>query len=732
MSLDQGREFPRRSAAVAAVLVMLVGLVVCALWMLGMSDIARLVPESSSVRFNTGLCFVLGGAGLLLILARHPRWALAAIVPMLLLAGLTLLEYLLGLSLGIDQLFTAGRTLPTAQRMAPNTAVGLLLAALGLATLVLGHERIWALSISAMLAALTAALALVAALGYAFDLTAAFEWAGLTRMALLTALTLVVLGMGLILVTREVGRIASWIEQPWLASSVGVGAAGLGLLAVHALAAEMPGLHTHVLDGLLAAVMVLAVLLAGTVAQARHMRLLTLQLASANRRQAEQSAEIVDLYENAPCGYHSLDADALIMRINRTELAWLGYDSDELVGRRTLFELLTAQSREVFQSQFLRLKVHGSVRDLQLELVRKDGSTLPVVLSETAVYDAHGEFHHSRSMLFDGSERRRFEQALRDSERRLQVLIDNVQAAVVVHAADSTIEFANPSAAKLLGLTREQMLGRTAIDPAWRFVREDGTPMPVDEYPVSRVIRTGRALCDFVTGIQLTDAEPIRWVLVNAVPAIGRDGHLQQIIVSFIDISERQHQKRQLEQLASTDTLTGVATRRHLLALAGHELARARRCGRPLAAIFFDIDHFKSVNDRFGHETGDRVLRRIGELLRSELREVDLAARWGGEEFCVLLPDTDRQAAVEIAERLRVALERAPLAAADGTPLTVTASFGVALSTSEDEGIDRLVDAADQAMYQAKREGRNRVCVAPAAPDSPISTMDLDQRRVGA
>jgi diguanylate cyclase (GGDEF)-like protein/PAS domain S-box-containing protein len=713
-------EGQRRTAAVAAAAVIFVGLLVCALWVFDMPEATRLVSESSSVRFNTGLCFVLGGTGLLLTLGRRPRWALAAILPMLLLTGLTLVEYVLGRNMAIDQLFVTATTLPHPGRMAPNTAVGMFLAALGLAALIPGHSRIWALSISAMLAALAVALALVAALGYAFDLTAAFEWAGFTRMALLTAITLAVLGIGIILAIREVARIASWIEQPWLASSVGVGAAALGLLVVHAIGGEVEGIPARVMEGMDAAAVVFAGLLAGTVAQARHMRLLNVRLADANRLQAEQAAEIADLYENAPCGYHSLDADARVVRINRTELTWLGYESGELVGCKTMPELLTPRSLEVFEAQFPRFKETGVVRDLQLEMVRKDGSILPVALSATAVYDASGRFHHSRSTLFDDSERRRFEQALRNSEQRLQTLIDNVQTAVVVHAADSSIQFANPSAAQLLGLTPEQLLGRTAIDPAWHFVREDGSPMPIDEYPVTRVIRSEQALRDYVVGIHVSAAEPIRWVLVDAVPALGENGRLRQVIVSFIDISGRQQRKLDLEHMASTDLLTGLATRRHLLELAGHEIARARRSGRSFAVVLLDIDRFKSINDRFGHETGDRVLRGIGDLLQRELRGVDLPARWGGEEFCVLLPETDERAAVEVAERLRTAVAGASIVAPDGSPLRVTASFGVALSTRDDTDLRGLVDAADHAMYQAKRSGRNQVRVASAPDDQEV------------
>lgn len=729
MDLAHSRDSQRRTAAVAAVAVMLVGVLVCALWVFGEPNATRLVADSSSVRFNTGLSFILGGTGLLLTLGQHRLGVLATVLPMLLLAVLTLLEYLLERSLGVDQLFIAESGDPYSGRMAPNTAVGTLVAGLALTILVSGHARIWALSISGMLAALTVALGLMAMLGYVFDLTAAFEWSGLTRMALLTAITLIVLGAGIILATREVGRVASWIEQPWLASSVGVGAAGLGLLATHALRAEVPELSPFVLDGMNAAAIVFAALLAGTVAQARHMRLISVQLSDAIHRQTEQSAEIADLYENAPCGYHSLDADARIVRINRTELDWLGYERDELVGNRTLFDLLGTESLEMFRTHYARLKQCGEVRGLPLEMLRKDGSTMPVVLSETPVCDAHGAFRYSRSTLFDDTERRHLEQALRNSEQRLQLLVDTVQAAVVVHAADSSIVFANPSAARLLGLTREQMLGRRAIDPAWHFVREDGSRMPVEEYPVSRVIRTGRAFRGYVTGVHVSDSEPIRWMLVDAVPAFAQGGRLLQVIVSFIDISDRQQEKQQLERLASTDTLTGLATRRHLLDLVDHELARARRSESPISLIFLDIDHFKSINDRFGHETGDRVLRAIGEVLHRTLRNADIAARWGGEELCVLLPDTDARVAIEIAERLRAAVAGTSLTAPDGSPLGVTASFGVATSLPHQGNFPQLADAADQAMYQAKREGRNRVCQAPTLAGTAGQHSHEDPRR---
>jgi diguanylate cyclase (GGDEF)-like protein/PAS domain S-box-containing protein len=709
LSRDEPNLLHHRSATSGALAVMLTGAGICALWIAGLSDATRLVPTSSTVRFTTGLCFFLAGVALLSTLARRPRVALAAVIPVILLAAVTLVDYVLGRDLAFELLGRVDPATLEAGRMAPNTAAALLLAALGMLALQPGGTRIWALSIASMLGALTGALGLVAVLGYAFDLTGAFEWAGLTRMALLTAMTLFVLGTAIMLAAREVGRIGRWLELPWLASSVGVGTAGLGLLASHALTTEAGGLPARFVGMVDLVVVAIAILLAGTLAQARHNRLLTLRLAAANRRQAEQSAEIADLYENAPCGYHSLDAEARFVRINRTELDWLGYEREELVGRESFTALLTPESRARFLEHFERLKRHEDGGELALELRRRDGSLLPVTLSETAVDDAGGAFHHSRSTVFDSSERRRFEQQLRDSERRLQLLLDSLEMAVVVHAADSSIEFANPRAAELLGLTQDQLLGRTAMDPRWHFVREDGSPMPVEEFPVSRVMGSGHALRGYVVGVRVDDTVPLRWMLVDAVPAKEAGDRVRQVIVSFTDISERQRLKLQLEELASTDSLTGLATRRRFLELAGHELARARRNGRPISLIVLDLDHFKDVNDRWGHAGGDRVLRATGDLLRRSLREFDLAARWGGEEFCLLLPDTEAAAALATAERLREAIAAMPVPSPPAGTLRVTASLGVAATGSGSADIDALVEAADQAMYRAKREGRNRV-----------------------
>lgn len=165
----------------------------------------------------------------------------------------------------------------------------------------------------------------------------------------------------------------------------------------------------------------------------------------------------------------------------------------------------------------------------------------------------------------------------------------------------------------------------------------------------------------------------------------------------------------ELSRLATTDDLTGLLNRRAILRHLTDEAARARRSRFPLAVIMIDIDHFKQVNDRYGHAMGDRVLAEFGSLLRTTVRETDFVGRYGGEELCIILPDTDLAGAVIVAEDLR--LRFAALEHRDGDQsLGVTASFGVAAT---DQGVTcepaSLLLAADNALYAAKDEGRNRV-----------------------
>lgn len=171
--------------------------------------------------------------------------------------------------------------------------------------------------------------------------------------------------------------------------------------------------------------------------------------------------------------------------------------------------------------------------------------------------------------------------------------------------------------------------------------------------------------------------------------------------------------ERQLATLAATDPLTGLSNRRSLLDRAEQALAHARRTGEPMALVLGDIDHFKHINDAHGHEVGDRAIVHVATLLTRCCRSQDIAARWGGEEFLVLLPATNPNAAATLAERLREAVAQQPLAQEDGA-VAVTLSLGVTEVRAQ-EPLTSAIARADQALYRSKEAGRNRVTVAGQA-----------------
>jgi diguanylate cyclase (GGDEF)-like protein len=169
-----------------------------------------------------------------------------------------------------------------------------------------------------------------------------------------------------------------------------------------------------------------------------------------------------------------------------------------------------------------------------------------------------------------------------------------------------------------------------------------------------------------------------------------------------------------VQRQATTDDLTGLVNRRRFIEALESEIIRANTFGSPLCVVLGDIDHFKLVNDRFGHQTGDEVLRQFADLVREHLREVDVPGRIGGEEFAILLPETDVAGAVAVAERVRRSLRAVRLAHERSA---VTASFGVAQLAPGESG-DELLRRADVALYRAKGEGRNTVRVEPGGPES--------------
>lgn len=261
----------------------------------------------------------------------------------------------------------------------------------------------------------------------------------------------------------------------------------------------------------------------------------------------------------------------------------------------------------------------------------------------------------------------------------------------------------------LFGISSEPLLGPFRPQEQG-FLFAPGTP-PLRSVALLPLVRYGQ----MIGSLNLGSQEPSRYAAGSATDFLQRLATIVAICLENATNHER------LKRVGLTDSLTGVNNRRFFDQRLKEEVARALRGKRPLACLFLDVDHFKTVNDRFGHQVGDQVLWAVAGLIREQLRGEDVLGRYGGEEFAALLINTEQKAALEIAERIRSVIEQQRFEVGDSGPLQATISIGVAMlnlrgGVSEAESsAAELVDNADQAVYLAKRQGRNRVELASAS-----------------
>jgi len=210
------------------------------------------------------------------------------------------------------------------------------------------------------------------------------------------------------------------------------------------------------------------------------------------------------------------------------------------------------------------------------------------------------------------------------------------------------------------------------------------------------------------------------WISMSAHPILETGGAFRGYRGVSVDVSELTRAKHALEEMALHDQLTGLANRRKLYDRFLIEVARLKRLSSPLSLLVVDVDWFKSVNDRFGHLAGDECLKLLADLFVTTLRESDLVARFGGEEFIVLLPETSQEEAVLVAEKLRETVASTDLnlkGAAE--PLRLSVCAGIATMRPENIlSLDDMIEAADKAAYSAKTAGRNRIAVCESVSRS--------------
>ena len=424
-----------------------------------------------------------------------------------------------------------------------------------------------------------------------------------------------------------------------------------------------------------------------------------------------------DLYDFAPVGYFTLNRDGIILQANLAGARLLGVEYGKLI-KQNFETFISAGSRPAFNAFFEKLLASQGKEICELEFL-KDGNGPIWASIDASSFEGGLE---SRAVVVDISVRKHAEQTLQASENRFRMLLQDVPTiAVQGYGMDGTTQYWNFASERLYGYSAQEALGRNLLDliipPEMRSeVRqsiqqmvETGQPVPAAESSLMRkdgsrvtvytcytiVTNPGRDPELFCLDVDLTERKQVEDELRRAKESI-ETAHL-----------ELQHLLEHEQILARTDGLTGLCNRRYFFELAIREFNATLRYQRSLTIILFDVDGFKQVNDTFGHATGDKVLILISEAAAEQVRAVDVLARYGGDEFIVLLPQTSAQQAFLIAERIRESVAALQVEMDSGS-LAVTLSIGIAEAImSQDGSVEKAIRRADKALYAAKQAGNN-------------------------
>lgn len=415
---------------------------------------------------------------------------------------------------------------------------------------------------------------------------------------------------------------------------------------------------------------------------------------------AASAAQMEDLYNNAPCGYYSLDSNGKFLHINATALSWVGSTREELIGKKSALDFLPDEQKEGFIKRYQNFRSTGRAEAVEVDIIGNNGSKKRVSVTATAVFDADGNFMMSRSVIYDITALHQTREELERLHREQDAMLDNDMVGIV-KLRDRVAIWKNKALGRIFGYEPQELLGK----PSRILYKDDAQYEALGRDAYSILAAGGH----YRTQLEMRrkDGSPV-WIDISGVSLSPEHG-LSMWLLS--DISELKSYQQRIERLAFHDSLTGLPNRLLFADRLTQALAVASRNKSFLAVCYLDLDGFKPVNDAHGHAAGDTVLKEIGRRLLRIVRPNDTACRLGGDEFVLLLTH------LESPDEYQTVLDRAlielmkPIAISTDINVVVSASVGIARYPSEGTDVDHLLRNADKAMYQGKASGKNRVCV---------------------
>lgn len=334
-------------------------------------------------------------------------------------------------------------------------------------------------------------------------------------------------------------------------------------------------------------------------------------------------------------------------------------------------------------SEFRIRTVRGSLRMVLISSVATEWDGAPAVLM----------------CGLDMTHQSEIEAQLRESEQNFRRLFDSLQDVYYRTNAQGVVQHVGPGVRRVLGYEPHEIEGRTA---------ESYYPHSSDRDAFKAAILADGEVSDFPGQMVRRDGQVID-ISISSHALYDHAGNFAGVEGIYRDVTQRKNLERELQRLATTDMLTGIANRRAFLETAESAYAHSCHSGEPLTLLMLDLDHFKTINDRYGHLEGDRALVAFAQAVKSQLRASDAVGRLGGEEFGVLLPLTTLAEGLEAANRILQSVRALQLSDDTGQAYRITTSLGVGAFRQGDRSLRDMLDRADQALYQAKRQGRDQI-----------------------